>query len=66
MTDGGAGLASNLIVEFRLCIHPILPGSGKPMFPISKQKRILQLIETHHFGSGAVMLRYQPLENVKI
>jgi len=35
------------------------------MFPISKQKRILQLIETHNFGSGVVMLRYKPSEDVK-
>jgi len=37
----------------------------KPLFPISNQKRILQRIETHHFGSGVVVLRCKPTDDVK-
>lgn len=65
---GGAGLASafmraGLIDEFRLYVHPVILGGGKPMFPLIKQKLNLRHIETHIFGSGVVLLRYEPVNN---
>ena len=59
---GGAGIASafmqlGLIDEYRLYIHPIILGSGKPMFPPPHDRLDLQLIETHTFGSGVVLLK---------
>ena len=62
MSVGGAGLASTfmqlgLIDEYCLYIHPIILGSGKPMFPHLHDKINLKLIETHTFGSGVVLLK---------
>ena len=61
---GGAHLASefarhDLIDEYRLYVHPIVIGRGTPMLRPSDAKVPLQLVETHTFGNGVVMLRYQ-------
>jgi len=63
MSVGGAGLAASfmhlgLIDEYRLYIHPILLGSGKPMFPRMKEEIRLKLVETRQFSSGVVLVRY--------
>ena len=64
MSVGGAGLASTfmqlgLIDEYCLYVHPMILGSGKPMFRQLHDKINLQLVETRTFGSGVVLLRYQ-------
>lgn len=63
---GGATLASTfikhrLIDEYRLYIHPVTLGEGKPMFPIGEQLN-LELVETQTFACGVVMLKYQVKE----
>lgn len=60
---GGANLASTfiqlgLIDEYRLYVHPVILGGGKPMFPQSQDKVGLELAETQTFGSGVVLLRF--------
>ena len=62
---GGADLAAafmrhNLIDEYRLYVHPIVIGRGKPLFQASDDKINLRLAETRTFGNGVVLLRYQP------
>jgi dihydrofolate reductase len=64
MSVGGATIASalgrlGLIDEYQLFIHPVVLGSGTPMFQASDHKIELQSIETRTFGSGVVLLRYQ-------
>ena len=61
---GSAHLAAefarhNLIDEYRLYVHPIVIGRGTPMLRPSDAKVPLRLIETHAFGNGVVMLRYE-------
>ena len=61
---GGSNLAAefarhDLIDEYRLYIHPIVIGRGTPMLHPSDAKVPLRLIETHTFGNGVVMLRYE-------
>jgi dihydrofolate reductase len=61
---GGADLAAtflrhDLIDEFRIYVHPIAIGRGKPLFPRSETKLALQLAEARAFGNGVVLLRYQ-------
>jgi dihydrofolate reductase len=63
MSVGGAELAASfmhlgLIDEYRLYVRPVLLGGGKPMFPPLDKSVRLQLVETHRFGSGVVLLRY--------
>jgi dihydrofolate reductase len=67
MSVGGAGLAAslmqlNLIDEFWLYVDPILLGGGKPMFPQLPHRSKLQLLETHTFTSGVVLLKYQRVD----
>ncbi len=61
---GGADLAESfrqldLIDEYRLYVHPIVLGQGKPLFRPSDQQVNLQLVETRTFGNGVVLLRYR-------
>ena len=61
---GGADIAAafmrhDLIDEYRLYVHPVVIGQGKPLFQVSDTKTNLQLAETRTFGNGVVLLRYQ-------
>ncbi len=61
---GGADLGSqfaryDLIDEYRLYVHPVVIGRGRPMLQPSDANVSLRLIETHVFGNGVVMLRYE-------
>ena len=62
---GGASLIKtfiqlNLIDRYRISVHPIALGSGKPLFEDLKQRVELKLIETNPFKSGVVQLVYEP------
>jgi dihydrofolate reductase len=50
----------NLIDEFQLCIHPVIAGSGLPLFKNITEQITLALIKTKTFSAGAVILYYQP------
>jgi len=49
-----------LIDEYQILVHPVVLGGGKPLFPESKNRVKLQLIETKTHPSGVVLLTYQP------
>ncbi len=62
MAVGGPELASafikhGLVDEYRLYIHPVVLGGGKPFFP-ADIKLNLRLEENRLFRCGVVMLRY--------
>lgn len=50
----------NLIDEYQLCIHPVIAGTGLPLFENIKDRTVLKLIKTKTFGGGAVTLYYEP------
>lgn len=61
---GGAGLIKsfinlNLIDTYRISVHPIVLGSGKPLFENIKNRINLKLIKTNQFKSGVVQLIYE-------
>lgn len=61
---GGAELAAafmrhDLIDEYRIYVHPVLIGRGKPLFPASDTPVVLEGTGTRTFGNGVVLLRYR-------
>ena len=50
----------NLIDEFQLCVHPVTAGKGLPLFDKIKDRTIFKLLKTKIFGSGAIVLYYEP------
>jgi len=60
---GGASLITTflqqgLVDEFRLSVHPVVLGEGKPLFSDLKQRVNLKLVKTRTFSSGVVQLIY--------
>ncbi len=65
---GGADLATefmryDLIDEFRIYVHPVVLGRGKPLFASSDLTTRLRLVDTRRFGNGVVLLRYERADN---
>ncbi|WP_411824606.1 dihydrofolate reductase family protein [Leptospira sp. 'Mane'] len=61
---GGASLIKtfinlSLIDIYRISVHPIALGSGKPLFEDLKERIKLKLIKTNVFKSGVVQLIYE-------
>lgn len=50
----------NLIDEYQLCVHPVIAGNGLPLFKNINDRAVLKLVKTKTFGSGAILLYYQP------
>ncbi|WP_339294025.1 dihydrofolate reductase family protein [Paenibacillus sp. FSL W7-1279] len=60
---GGASLITTfiqlgLVDEFRLSVHPVILGEGKPLFMDIKQRLNLKMVNTKTFSSGVVQLIY--------
>lgn len=51
----------HLIDEYQLCVHPLIVGSGLPLFKNINEKTIFKLVNTKTFELGAVVLYYTPL-----
>ena len=52
-------LKGNLLDEFQLMIHPVVAGSGLPLFKEVTEPMQLHLIKTKNFKSGAVLHYYK-------
>lgn len=50
----------NLIDEYQLCVHPVVAGSGLPLFENVNDRTVFKLIKTKTFSGGAVTLYYEP------
>jgi dihydrofolate reductase len=55
----------NLIDEYRLMIFPVLLGSGRRLFPETRTKTMLRLVDTRPFSSGVVVHTYHPTSRVE-
>jgi len=53
-------LEHDLVDEYRLMIFPVVVGSGKRLFGEGVDTTALKLLDTRTFGSGVVLLTYQP------
>lgn len=49
-----------LIDEYQLLVHPVVLGSGKPLFQNLKDQVKLKLVNSKTHPSGVVVLTYQP------
>lgn len=63
---GSPGLINSLIQlglidELQLFVHPVIVGSGLPLFKNITEKINLKLIKTKTFAFGGIILYYQPI-----
>jgi dihydrofolate reductase len=61
---GGADLAAafldrDLVDEYRIYVHPVRIGRGKPLLAPSDTRAELRLVESRAFGNGVVLLHYR-------
>jgi dihydrofolate reductase len=54
----GLALEADLVDECHLFLNPVIVGSGKPAFRAAL-RRNLELVETRHFGTGVIHVRYR-------
>lgn len=64
LAHGGAGFARSLVAtglvdEFRLLVHPVVLGKGLPIFSELPKPLYLDLVESVRFTSGTVALVYR-------
>jgi dihydrofolate reductase len=64
---GSAGLSDALVRaglfdEYRICLAPIVLGTGVPLFKPASESHRLKLLEARPLATGAVILRYAPFE----
>ena len=50
-----------LIDEYHLFVHPIILGSGKPLFKGVQERRKLRLLEARALDNSVVLLSYEPV-----
>ena len=51
----------NLIDEYQLCVHPVIAGSGLPLFKNITERIVLKLVKTKTIGLSAT-LYYEPTQ----
>ncbi|PHN02530.1 dihydrofolate reductase family protein [Flavilitoribacter nigricans] len=50
----------NLIDEYQICTHPVVVGSGRPLFENVIDRKTFRLTNTKIFKGGAIILYYAP------
>jgi len=53
-------MQEDLIDEYRLMVFPIIVGNGKRLFHGESQQKEFKLVQSQTFGSGVVVLTYEP------
>jgi dihydrofolate reductase len=49
----------NLIDEYQICVHPVIAGSGLPLFKNISDQKPLKLLRTKPFKSGCLVQYYE-------
>lgn len=57
-------LKLKLIDELQLCVHPVVAGTGLPLFENMNDRATFKLLKTKTFGSGAVIHYYQQINEM--
>jgi dihydrofolate reductase len=52
-----------LVDEYQICVHPVVLGSGLPLFKNITDSIDLKLLKTKTFACGVVALYYEPVRN---
>jgi dihydrofolate reductase len=52
----------HLVDEYRIWLNPLVLGAGQRLFPDGTDQITLKLVDTHTFGTGVIVLFYQPAE----
>jgi dihydrofolate reductase len=55
----------DLIDEYRLAVHPVLIGKGKPLFQNIEDRHKLKLIDAKGYKSGVVLMTYETERTMK-
>jgi dihydrofolate reductase len=53
-------LEQELFDEYRLCVVPVVLGSGKQLFGRALRRLRMKLLESRPLASGSLLLRYEP------
>ena len=53
-------MQEDLIDEYRLMVFSIVVGNGKEAFHGESQQKEFKLVQSQTFGSGVVVLTYEP------
>lgn len=51
-------IQNNLFDEYRLCVAPVILGSGRPLFKQGIASKTLSLVSTQQLSTGGVVLKY--------
>ncbi len=49
----------DLVDEYRLAVHPVIIGEGKPLFEKIRERHRLKLLDARPYPSGVTLLSYQ-------
>lgn len=53
----------DLIDEYRLAVHPVILGNGKPLFQNIKERHKLELVEIKTYKTGVTLQRFKTKRN---
>jgi dihydrofolate reductase len=53
----------SLIDEYQLCVHPVILGTGLPLFKDITNRIVLKLLKTKKLDSGSIALYYEPIRD---
>jgi dihydrofolate reductase len=52
-------LENDWVDEFRLAVHPVVLGAGKPLFQDLSKRKYLRLTHVQSYSTGLVMMHYE-------